>query len=62
MIVNEAKDIDKQALKDAYNQAITDLQQIQTTDLNTNAKLQTAVKGMAAILEKLLKVVRRRIE
>jgi len=59
--VNLAIDTDKAALKAVYSQAITDLQTIQTTDLNTDAKKQQAIKGTAAIVEKLLKVIKRRI-
>ncbi|GAG85553.1 unnamed protein product [marine sediment metagenome] len=59
--INITIDQDKKALKEAYNQALADLTTIQNTDLNTNAKLQQAVKGIADIVEKLLKVVKRRI-
>ena len=50
-----------QAVRDAYVQAIVDLDQIQSANLDTNAKLQLAVKGMSEIIEKLLKFIKNRM-
>ena len=55
------KDLNKQAIKDNYIQALADLDMIQTTDLDNNAKLQLAVKGQAAMIEKLLKFIKSRL-
>ena len=55
------KDLDKKAFRDAYVQAIADLQQVQSANLNTIPKLEMAVKGIAEILEKTLKVLKSRI-
>ena len=56
--ITPAVDTHKKAIKDNYVQAVTDLETIQTTNLNTVAKLETAVQGQAAILEKLLKFIK----
>lgn len=54
-------DTDKNTLQDQYDQALVDLDLIQSTDLNNNAKLQSAIKASSEIIESLLKVVRRRL-
>ena len=54
-------DTDKQAIREGYVQALADLELIQTTDLNTNNKLQLAVKKQAEIIEKLLRFIKRRL-
>ena len=59
--VNVIDDPYKKVVADAYIQAITDLEQIQSVNLDTNAKLQLAVKGQAAIIEKLLKFIKNRL-
>ena len=48
----------KQAVREAYVQTIEDLEQIQTTDLNTVAKVQAAVKKQAEIIERLVKFIK----
>jgi len=58
ILITPPVDQNKKAIKDNYVQAITDLETIQTTNLNTVAKLETAVQGQAAILEKLLKFIK----
>ena len=60
-------DQDKQAIKDNYLQAIADLDQIQNTDFtdgNTTqivAKLDLAIRGQAAIIEKMLRFIKSKI-
>ena len=54
-------DLDKKALKDNYLQIIADLETIQTSNLNTTAKLETAVKEMALTIERLLKFIKNRM-
>ena len=54
-------DQDKQTLKDNYLQIIADLETIQTSNLNTTAKLETAVQGMALTIERLLKFIKNRM-
>ena len=54
-------DTDKKTLKDAYQQAIIDLDLIQAATLDTTAKLSSAVKGLSEIVEKLLKYIARTI-
>ena len=51
-------DEDKKYLRDNYLQAVADLEQIQSINLDTNAKLQLAIKGQAKIIEKLLKFIK----
>ncbi len=53
-------DTERQALKTAYNQAITDLQTIQNASSPTNAQIIWAVKKLAEIQEKLLRFEARR--
>ena len=55
------QDLNKKAIRDGYAQAITDLENIQTSNLNTTAKLETAVKGQALIIEQLLKFIKTRL-
>ena len=57
LATNEFKD----SLRDAYIKAIADLEQIQSANLDTNAKLQLAIKGQAEIIEKLLKFIKNRM-
>jgi len=45
-------------IREAYVQTIEDLEQIQTTDLNTVAKVQAAVKKQAEIIERLVKFIK----
>lgn len=59
--VNLAQDTDKRALREAYQQALADLEQIQNTNLNNVNKLQAAVKAHATITKKLLKGIKRLI-
>ena len=61
MKVTPAVDLNKKAVKDAYLQAITDLETIQTTANPTNAQVIWAVKKEAEIMEKLLKFVKSQI-
>lgn len=53
-------DAERQAIKTAYNQAITDLQTIQNAASPTNAQVVWAVKKLAEIQEKLLRFEARR--
>ena len=55
------QDLNKKAIRDGYVQAITDLETIQSSNLNTVAKLETAVKGQAQIIEQLLKFIKTRL-
>lgn len=59
--VTIAADTDRQAVKTAYTQAITDLQAIQAATSPTNAEVVAAVKRLADIQEKLLKFMARQI-
>lgn len=54
-------DIDKVALREAYLQALTDLQTIQDAVDPTAAEIVWGMKKEAEILEKLLKVVKRMV-
>ena len=58
MKIEIAKDINKEALKTAYESAITSLTQIQTTTNPTNAQVVAAIKKEAEILEKLLRFIK----
>ena len=59
--VTITEDQNKKALKDAYLQAVENLSTIQSTNLDTNNKLQQAVKAEAAIILKLLKFIKTRL-
>ena len=54
-------DMNKETLKAAYQQALTDLDLIQVATLDTAAKLSSAVKGLSEIVEKLLKYIAREL-
>ena len=54
-------DTDREVIKAAYQQAITDLGLIQEATLDTAAKLSSAVKGLSEIVEKMLKYVAREL-
>ena len=56
-----AVDLNKQAIKDAYTQAITDLQTIQAGENPTPAQIIWSIKKEAEILEKLLKFIKSQI-
>jgi len=58
MKITLSKDTNKQALKNAYQDAITLLEQIQNATNPTNAQVVQAVKKEAEIIEKLLKVIK----
>ena len=59
--LNKADGTNRAAIRTAYNQAITDLQSIQGAALTTEASQIQAIKGMAGILEKLLKFMKETI-
>jgi len=59
--INKADSTNRAAIREAYNQAITDLQTIQGAALTTEASQIQAIKGMAGILEKLLKFMKEMI-
>lgn len=54
-------DTAKHAFRDAYEQAITDLETVEGANLDTTAKLEGAVKGMATILKKILRALEKKI-
>ena len=60
-IVTIAVDEDRARLKAAYQQALTDLQAIQTKTSWTNAEAIAAIKRLADIQEKVLKLMASKI-
>ena len=52
-----AEDSDKIIIRDAFNNAITDLEMIQNFDNPTTAQLEVGIKKTAGIVEKLLRFV-----
>ena len=59
--LDKADSTNRAEIRTAYNQAITDLQTIQGAALTTEASQIAAIKGMAAIQEKLLKFLKEMI-
>lgn len=56
--LDKADGTDRTAIKAAYTQALVDLNNIQTATLSTEASQIQAIKGMAGILEKLLRFMK----
>lgn len=61
MALDKTDGTDRAAFRAAYNQALSDLAAIQSSSLSTEAAQIQAIKGMAGILEKLLRFMKEMI-